>query len=366
MMNNNLLMGGTGFEMGQPITQENDILLNHSTLQDVIDAIIMECKSFMSGKELLTLNNTLHEVLNRFEVMADDGVDKWENFEEENEEIFQKYLKANILEGKSKRTLDFYELTFRNFMNFACKPISEVTTQDIMDWLSFKQKHSNISNTTLDNNRRNLSTIFRWLNEEGYIIKDPAVKIGKIKDKKKVKKPFTDREIELLREEFQRYPATRTRDIAMFELLLSSGVRVAELVGLNRDDVDFDNCSMIVLGKGNKQREAYFNVRAQKALEKYLDTRVDDNPALFASFKQPYNRLGINGVERRIRLAGRNVGVKAHPHKFRRTMATNLLKKGVPIEQVQKLLGHSNLDTTMIYAQVDEEQLQYNHKKLLN
>ena len=366
MMNNNLLMGGVGFEMGQAIPYENDVLLNHNSLQDLIDVIVLECKRFMSGKELLTLNDTLHEVLNKFEILTDDGSDKWENYEEENEELFQKYLKANTLEGKSQRTLIYYENTFREFMNFACKPISEVTTQDIMDWLSWKQKRNNISNTTLDNYRRNLSTIFRWFNEEGYIIKDPAVKIGKIKDRKKVKKPFTAREIELLRAEFSRYPSTKLRDLAMFELLLSSGVRVAELVGLNRKDIDFNNCSMIVLGKGNKQREAYFNVKAQTALEQYLDSRTDDNPALFVSFKKPYNRVGINGIERRFRLAGRNVGVKCHPHKFRRTMATSLLKKGVPIEQVQKLLGHSNLDTTTIYAQVDEEQLQYNHKKLLN
>ena len=149
---------------------------------------------------------------------------------------------------------------------------------------------------------------------------NPVLKIPKLKDKKKVKKPFTAREIELLRTEFNRYPNTRLRDIAMFELLLSSGVRVAELVGLNRQDIDFENCSMIVLGKGNKQREAYFNVRAQTALEAYLNSRTDDNPALFVQFKKPYLSLGSNGIERRFRLAGRNVGVKCHPHKFRRTM----------------------------------------------
>jgi len=365
-MNNNLLMGGVGFEMGQPISHENDVLLNHNSLQDLIDTIIYECKSFMSGKELLTLNDTLFEVLNNFEILVNDESKRHENFEEENEEIFQKYLKAITLEGKSKRTMDIYTLSYRSFMEFACKPISEVTTQDVMDWLSFKQKHSEISNTGLDNHRRYLSTIFRWFNEEGYILSNPVLKISKLRDRKKVKKPFTAKEIELLREEFSRYPNTKLRDLAMFELLLSSGVRVAELVNLNRNDINFEDCSMIVLGKGNKQREAYFNVRAQTALEAYLNSRMDDNQALFVSFKKPYNRIGINGIERRFRLAGRNVGVKCHPHKFRRTMATNLLNKGVPIEQVQQLLGHSNLDTTTIYAQVDEEQLMYNHRRILN
>lgn len=363
-MNNNLLMGGIGFELGQPINQEDDILLNQNPLQDLIDKIVYACNEFMSGSQLVTLNDTLFEVLNKFDIIVDDVINRNENYEKENEEIFQKYLKASTLEGKSQRTLNYYEESYRNLMDFCCKHISEVTTQDIRNYLSFKQKQHNCSNATLDNNRRNLSTVFRWFHEEGYIAKNPVIKIGKIKDRKKVKKPFTPREIELLRNEFNRYPNTRLRDLAMFELLLSSGIRVGELCGLNQSDVDLDNCSMIVLGKGNKQREAYFNVKTQTALEEYLNSRTDDNPALFVSFKKPYRRLGINGVERRMRVAGRNVGVKTHPHKFRRTMATTLLNKGVPIEQVQILLGHNKLDTTTIYAQVDDEQLRYNHKRL--
>ena len=367
MLNNNdLLMGGTGFEMGQPLNTEDDLLLSNDPLQNLIDNIIYESTKFLGGNELMQLNKALFEVMDKFEVIFDDAKISDKNFEEANEELFQKYLRATILEGKSKRTIDLYTEYYRKFMEFCCKPLDNVTTNDIRDYLAFKQKTSNVSNTTLDNIRRALSAVFRWLNEEGYILRNPVCSIGKIKDTKKVKKPFTPKEIEKLRMTIMQRPNS-TRNIAIFELLLSSGVRVGELVGLNIRDVDLNECSMIVLGKGNKQRECYFNVKTQTALELYLESRNDTNPALFVSSKKPYNRLGINGVERMIREAGQAANVpKVHPHKFRRSMATSLLNKGVPIEQVKTLLGHSNLDTTTIYAMVDEEQLNWNHKKLLD
>lgn len=364
-MNNNLLMGDTG--LGNITPQNDDLLLNKDWLQTVTDNIIYSCESILTGKQLLQLNDVITEVLSNYEVMVlDPNSERNGDYVSENKDLFDKYVRASLIEGKSQRTLDAYSDSFYKFMEFAQKSVIEVTTDDVRDFLSFKQKIGQVSNATLDNIRRNLSSVFRWLHEEGYILKNPVIKINKIKDKKKVKQPFTPREIELLRREFGRYPKTRARDLAMFELLLSSGIRVGELCGLNRSDVDLQECSMVVLGKGNKQRECYFNIKAQTALELYLETRMDNNPALFVSFKKPYERLGINGVERRIRLAGYNVGVKAHPHKFRRTMATSLLNKGVPIEQVKTLLGHSNLDTTTIYAMVDEEQLNWNHKKLLD
>lgn len=364
--NNNLLMGGTGFEMGQPLNPEDDLLMSNDPLQDLIDNIVYISTRFLSGSELMQLNKILFEVLDKFEVIFDDGEFSDENFEEANEELFQKYLRAAILEGKSEKTIQQYTMHYRGFIEFCCKPLDKITTNDIRDYLAFKQKNGEISNTTLDNIRRGLSAVFRWLHEEGYIMRNPVLSISKIKDTKKVKKPFTSREIELLRMTIMQRSNSK-RNIAIFELLLSSGVRVAELVGLNIRDVDLNECSMIVLGKGNKQRECYFNVKTQTALEIYLESRTDTNPALFVSSKKPHDRLRINGVERIIREAGQAANIpKAHPHKFRRTMATSLLNKGVPIEQVKTLLGHANLDTTTIYAMVDEEQLNWNHKKLLD
>lgn len=359
-------MGGTGFEMGQPINTEEDILIANDPLQNLIDNIIYGCTGFLGGNELVQLNKSLFEVLDKFEVIFDDSKVSDENFEQTNEELFQKYLRATILEGKSERTIKYYTDAYRKFMEFCCKPLDNVTTNDVRDYLAFRQKTSKVSNTTLDNIRRALSAVFRWLNEEGYILRNPVCSISKIKDTKKVKKPFTPKEIELLRMTIMKRPNSK-RNLAIFELLLSSGVRVGELVGLNIRDVDLNECTMIVLGKGNKQREAYFNIKAQTALELYLKSRTDTNPALFVSAKRPYARLSVNAVERLMRETGRIAGVpKVHPHKFRRTMATGLLNKGVPIEQVKTLLGHANLDTTTIYAMVDEEQLNWNHKKLLD
>ena len=363
--NDNLLMGGTGFE-NQSVRYEDDLLISQNPLQSLIDNIVWSSTKFMSGSELAKLNKVLFEVLEKFEVIFEEDKESDENFQEKTENLLQKYIHTATLEGKSQRTITYYEDSFRKFIEFCFKPINDITTNDVRDYLSFKKKNDNVSNTTLDNIRRALSAVFGWLNDEGYIMRNPVSSISKIKDKSKVKKPFTPQEIELLRIQLSK-SKNNLRDLAIFELLLSSGIRIGELVRLNIRDVDLKDCSMVVTGKGNKQREAYFNVKTQTCLELYLKSRTDNNPALFVSSKAPYNRFGINGIERMIRETGKKAGVpKTHPHKFRRSFATTLLSKGVPIEQVKTLLGHSNLDTTTIYAMVDEEQLNWNHKKLLD
>lgn len=365
-MNNNLLMGETGLGMGNSYNN-NNYLSDINNMKIIIDAIVYNCKDFLGGDELVILNNTLNEVLSKYEIVSDSLTEKWENFEESNRSLLEKYLRAIAVEGKSERTINYYRGTFEYFLEYINKPLPEVTTQDIRDYLYFRDETGEISNTSLDNIRRVLNTIFRWLHEEMYILKNPVISIKKIKRDKKIVPPLTAYEIELIRKELNEHTdIAGVRDKAIFELLLSSGVRVAELVQLDINNIDFDNRSFIVFGKGGKERECYFNAKAQLSLEIYLNQRTDDSPELFVSSKSPYTRLGINGVERRLRETGRKVNIRLFPHLLRKTFATNLLRKGVQIEQVQILLGHAKLETTTIYARVDETNLNNSHKKLLN
>lgn len=363
-MENNVLLGGIGFEMGKPIPDTDEYLSDINNMKLIIDTIVYACKDFMSGNELVMLNNALNEVLCKYEIISDDITKKYDNYDESNKDLLEKYMRAIAIEGKSERTLKYYRDTFEFFLKWTSKPIQEVTSQDIREYLFFRDETGKVSNVTLDNIRRVLSTIFTWFHDERYILKNPTSSIKKIKGVKKVKEPLSPYQIELIRMELSKN--NNIRDSAIFELLLSSGIRVGELVQLNINDINFDTHSFIVFGKGAKERECYFNAKTQLMLELYLKERNDDNPALFVSYKTPNKRLGMNGIERRMRELGRRVDVKVHPHLLRKTFATTLLRKDVPIEQVQKLLGHTKIETTTIYAQVDDRKMMNSHKKLLN
>lgn len=361
---NNLLMGSDGLSNNAGL---NYITPQETIRQKIIDNIILRVKKFIDGKPLIELNKTLDEVLSYYELILDTPDESDKNYKKFNQDLLTAFLNAKKLEGCSKNTLEYYKKEDTHFLEFINKSLAEVKVDDIRDYFSYHQKYTNCSNRTVDNKRRVLSTTFQWLCDEGYILLNPMIAIGKIKYRKTVHKPFTPVEIEKLRIEFLKgTKGTRLRNIAIFELLLSSGIRLEELVGLNRSDVNIDDNSMIVHGKGNKQREVYFNAKAKVALRNYLNTRTDNDLCLFRSkqSKQDY-RLLKNGVGRMIREKGRACGVHAHPHKFRRTFATNLLRKGVPLEQIKTLLGHSNIDTTTIYALTDETELEYNHKRLV-
>lgn len=348
-------------------------VISKNTMQSLIDDIIFNARSYIDGKDLVTLNKVLEEVMNKYELIVnDDNPDDEENYTAENERLLAMFLKAKSLEGCSIRTIEAYEHQVDKFLDFIQKPLSKITAEEVRNYIYFKQNVDKVSNSYADTIRRYLNTTFQWLSDEGYIMDNPMITIKKIRSKKIVKKPYTPLEVEKLREYFLTHGnrITRLRNIAIFELLLSSGVRVNELCGLNRSNIDLEDCSMIVFGKGAKEREVYFNVKTQKALKDYIDNRLDSYPCLFKATRCVNNnndcRLTVNALERVIREAGKAVGVEAHPHKFRRTFATNLLSKGVPLEQVKTLLGHSNIETTTIYALVDEEQLNWNHKKLMD
>lgn len=278
-----------------------------------------------------------------------------------NQEYLQLFLDAKKIEGCSERTLQYYRVTIEKLLDRIDVPIRKISTEQIRAYLSEYQQINNCSKVTVDNVRRNVSSFFSWLEEEDYILKSPMRRIHKIKTKQQVKEIISDEAIERLRDS-----CCCPRDLAMIDLLYSTGIRVGELVNLNIDDINFEARECIVFGKGDKERRVYFDAKAKLHLQEYLKSRNDDNQALFVTLNSPHARLKISGVEIRIRELGRSLNLsKIHPHKFRRTMATRAIDKGMPIEQVQKILGHSQIDTTMQYAIVNQNNVKSSHQRYI-
>ena len=279
-----------------------------------------------------------------------------------NVEYLKLFLEAKRIEGCSDRTLQYYKVTVEKLLDSISGSIRKVTTERIREYLADYQRINNCSKVTVDNVRRNISSFFSWLEEENYILKSPMRRIHKIKTNQQVKEIITDEDIEKLRDH-----CTTIRDLAMIDLLYSTGIRVGELVNLNISDVDFEARECVVFGKGGKERKVYFDAKAKLHLQSYLRSRGDVNEALFVSLDAPHDRLKISGVEIRMRTLGRSVNLsRIHPHKFRRTMATRAIDKGMPIEQVQKILGHSQIDTTMQYAMVNQSNVKVSHQKYIS
>ena len=279
-----------------------------------------------------------------------------------NTEYLRLFIDAKSIEGCSARTIKYYSSTIEHMLSKIQTPIRKITTEIMREYLVDYQKQRNCSKATVDNIRRNISSFFSWLEEEDYILKSPMRRIHKIKTKSVVKEVISDEEVEKLRDN-----CSTLRDLAIIDLLYSTGIRVGELVRLNIADIDFESRECIVFGKGDKERRVYFDAKTKIHLKKYIDSREDNNSALFVSLNAPYNRLKISGVEIRLRQLGRRLKLKAiHPHKFRRTMATRAIDKGMPIEQVQKILGHSQIDTTMQYAIVNQNNVKISHQKYMS
>lgn len=279
-----------------------------------------------------------------------------------NQTLKEEFLSAKQIEGCSECSINYYSSTLDNLIKSLEKPFNQMETEDLRIYLSEYQKKNDASKQTIDNIRRILSSFFTWLEDEDYILKSPVRRIHKIKTMKQVKETYSDEALERLRDNCK-----TIRDLALIDMLSSTGMRVGELVKLNRVDVDFVNRECVVLGKGSKERVVYFDARTKLHLQNYLNSRTDDNEALFVSLLEPHNRLKIAGVEIMLRKLGRSLDInKVHPHKFRRTLATRAIDKGMPIEQVQKLLGHQKIDTTMEYAIVDQQNVKNSHKKYLS
>lgn len=279
-----------------------------------------------------------------------------------NEEYLSMFLTAKRIEGCSERTISYYETTIAAMLKKICVPIRQMTTEILREYLSEYQAMNGCSKVTIDNIRRNLSSFFSWLEEEDHILKSPVRRIHKIRTKKPVKEVISDENLEVLRD-----GCSEVRDLAMIDILISTGMRVGELVKLNISDLDFEERECIVYGKGDKERKVYFDARTKLHLQRYIATRTDKNAALFVSLNAPYDRLNISGVETRLRELGRKMNIYGiHPHKFRRTMATKAIDKGMPIEQVQRLLGHQQIDTTMQYAMVNQNNVKTSHRKYIS
>lgn len=316
-------------------------------------------------KMLKKLDNAQLEALHNALVQAFKGVTVIENAESENEpdneNILTEFLSAKRIEGCSDKTLNYYRKTITAALNSIDKGIKHITTDDLRSYLTDYQTEKKSSKVTMDNIRRILSSFFSWLEDEDYIIKSPVRRIHKVKTSKTIKEIYTDENLELMRDN-----CVELRDLAMIDMLASTGMRVGEMVLLNRDDINFNARECIVVGKGDKERMVYFDARTKLHLQNYLDSRTDSDPALFVSLRSPHNRLTIGAIELRLREMGRKLGIsKVHPHKFRRTLATMAIDKGMPIEQLQRLLGHQRIDTTLQYAMVKQSNVKLAHRKYI-
>ena len=278
-----------------------------------------------------------------------------------NHKLLTFFISSKKVEGCSEKSLKYYISTIEKMLHKVNKSIIDISTNDLRAYLSEHQELKNSSRVTIDNMRRILSSFFSWMEDEDYILKSPVRRIHKVKSGRLVKDTLSDEQLEILRD-----TCTEIRDLAMIELLTSTGMRVGELVKINRKDVDFYERQIVVFGKGNSEREVYFDARTKIHLKKYIEMRTDDDKALFVSLSKPSNRLTIGGVEMRLRTLGKKAQIdKVHPHKFRRTLATMAIDKGMPIEQVQKLLGHVKIDTTMHYAMVNQTNVKNSHRKFI-
>lgn len=321
-------------------------------MEEKIVMIINEMADYLNISQM----KKLQEVL--LQTFSENPIQKEEI---SNDEYLRLFLDAKRIEGCSERTIQYYSVTVERMLQSIENPVRKISTEEIRKYLVDYQKINDCSKVTVDNIRRNISSFFSWLEEEDYILKSPMRRIHKIKTKQPVKEIISDEAIELLRDHCQ-----CSRDLAMIDLLYSTGIRVGELVNLNISDVDFEARECVVFGKGDKERKVYFDAKAKLHLLNYLNKRNDDNPALFVTLDAPHDRLKISGVEIRIRTLGRKLNMgKIHPHKFRRTMATRAIDRGMPIEQVQKILGHSQIDTTMQYAIVNQTNVKTSHQKFI-
>lgn len=324
----------------------------YTKMNEKIATVLNEMSAYLSIAQMKKLQEVIVKTFSENEICRQNI---------SNEEFLEMFLTAKKIEGCSERTIKYYRMTTNHLLGYLKEPIRKVTTETMRQYLVDYQKINNCGKTTVDNIRRNISSFFSWLEEEDYILKSPMRRIHKIKTKKTVKNIISDEEIERLRDS-----CDNIRDTAMVDLLYSTGIRVGELVRLNREDINFSERECVVFGKGDKERRVYFDAKAKIHLEEYLQSRTDTNPALFVTLDQPYDRLKISGVEIRLRQLGRKLKIeKIHPHKFRRTMATRAIDKGMPIEQVQKILGHSQIDTTMQYAIVNQNNVKTSHRKYI-
>ncbi len=327
--------------------------------QQLINNVTQGMLRCLNNSQLAQLQNILEREMAHVEISKSDI--HGQVTENNNQKLIELFLASKRIEGCSERSLKYYKVTIETMFKTIEKRVQEVNTDDLRAYLTKYQLEKNSSRVTIDNIRRILSSYFSWLEDEDYILKSPVRRIHKVKSATTVKETYTDEALEKMRDN-----CDNLRDLALIDILASTGMRVGELVLLNREDINFTERECVVLGKGDKERVVYFDARTKIHLKNYLDTRTDTNNALFVSLKMPYERLKIGGIEVRLREMGKRLDIpKMHPHKFRRTLATIAIDKGMPVEQLQRLLGHQRIDTTMKYAMVKQSNVKLAHKKYI-
>lgn len=323
---------------------------------DLIKDIIQEMLPFLNNAQGEKLRDVLQYTFAKYEINGKVTEDK-----EVEQNFVELFLSAKRIEDCSEKSLKYYKATINKMLYKLNKDVKRINTEDVRTYLTQYQERKKASKVTIDNIRRILSSFFSWLEDEDYILKSPVRRIHKIKTRTNIKETYSDEALEMMRDNCK-----EVRDLAIIDMLASTGMRVGEMVLLNRNDIDFNERECIVFGKGSKERVVYFDARTKIHLQNYLESRKDNNQALFVSLKSPYKRLKIGGIESRLREFGRSLGLqKVHPHKFRRTLATMAIDKGMPIEQLQQLLGHRKIDTTLQYAMVKQSNVKIAHRKYI-
>ena len=324
--------------------------------KNLITEVVQGMLPYLNNAQAEKLQEVLAHALFSYEVTK---TDKDENISEQN--LVDLFLAAKRIEGCSEKSLKYYESTIMAMLDELHKEVKQIDTDDIRSYLTEYQARKKSSKVTIDNIRRILSSFFSWLEDEDYILKSPVRRIHKVKTGTNVKETYSDETLELMRDS-----CTELRDLAIIDMLASTGMRVGEMVLLNREDINFNERECVVFGKGDKERIVYFDARTKIHLQNYLQSRTDDDPALFVSLQAPHNRMSIGGIEVRLRQMGKRLGLnKVHPHKFRRTLATMAIDKGMPVEQLQQLLGHKRIDTTLQYAMVKQSNVKIAHRKYI-
>jgi len=324
--------------------------------QNLITDVVQAMLPYLNNAQTEKLQEALQRSLSNYKVVESE---EKQALSEQN--LVDLFLSAKRIEGCSEKSLKYYESTIMALLDGVGKGVKHIGTEDIRCYLTDYQARKQSSKVTIDNIRRILSSFFSWLEDEDYILKSPVRRIHKVKTGTSIKETYTDEALELMRDN-----CTELRDLAIIDMLASPGMRVGEMVLLNREDIDFNERECVVFGKGDKERIVYFDARTKIHLQNYLNSRDDDNPALFVSLQKPYKRLQISGIEVRLRQYGKRLGIaKVHPHKFRRTLATMAIDKGMPIEQLQQLLGHRRIDTTLQYAMVKQSNVKIAHRKYI-
>lgn len=325
--------------------------------QRLITDVVQQMLPHLDNNQIKQLQQTLEYTLFQYQIIAEPDNSQTDD----SIQLLQSFIAAKRIEGCSEKSLHYYKTTILKMLSGIAKGVRQIRTEDLRQYLTDYQEEHQSSRVTIDNIRRILSSFFAWLEDEDYILKSPVRRIHKVKTILNIKETYTDEELERMRDS-----CLELRDLAIIDMLASTGMRIGEMVKLNREDIRFNERECTVLGKGDKERVVYFDARTKLHLQEYLASRQDTNPALFVGLRFPYERITIGGIETRLRKLGKELAIqKVHPHKFRRTLATMAIDKGMPIEQLQQLLGHKRIDTTLQYAMVKQSNVKLAHKKFI-